>query len=86
MVRGDQAMATKAFVGQIKPPSDFKQNYNAKKDNKVPEEDLSIAHVFGLRNKYISDQVRNQVKFGAGERYVLFPTACLGVKMKIQTR
>lgn len=55
MVRGDQAMATKAFVGQIKPPSDFKQNYNAKKDNKVPEEDLSISHVFGLRNKYISD-------------------------------
>lgn len=54
-VVGEQAMATKAFAGQIKLPRDFKEKYNARRDNKVPEEDLSIKHVFGLRNKYISD-------------------------------
>ena len=33
---GEQALATKAFAGQIRPPSDFKENYNVRRDNQLP--------------------------------------------------
>jgi hypothetical protein len=48
-------MATIAFKGQIIKPSDYQQNYHPKKDNTPPNANVSIKHVFGLRNQYIND-------------------------------
>lgn len=79
-------MATKPFLGQIKYPSDYKEKYNARRDNKLPDEDASIRHVFGLRNRYLNDEVRDQVKFASDFKSILFPTACLGVRMSLQSR
>ena len=52
---GEQAMATKAFLGQIKPPSNFEEIYNPRRDNRKPKESVSINHVFGIRNAYLKD-------------------------------
>ena len=79
--KGQRALATKPFLGQIKAPSNF--SLNARTHNVEPNENVSIKHVFGVRNKYIKDEVRNQCKFTKNYKSVLFPTACLGVKMNI---
>ena len=34
---GQRAMATKPYLGQIKYPHDFKQKYNARRDNQLPK-------------------------------------------------
>ena len=84
--QGEQAMSTKPFLGQIRAPSDFETNYNPRKDNVLPSQEISIRHVLGLRNKYLNDDVRNQCKFSSSYKEILFPTACLAVKMSIEDR
>ena len=80
-VKGDQAQATDHFKGQIKAPSNFVPN--PKKDNVPPKADMEIYHVFGIRNKYLMDEVRNHGKFSKDCKSILFPTACMGIKMQI---
>jgi len=84
--KGEQGQAVNAYLGQVVKPSNFKIDYNAKKDNRLPDESLKMNHVFGLRNLYINDEVRNQVKFSSTYREVLFPAACLGIKMNLKDK
>lgn len=47
---------------------------------------MKVRHVWGVRNLYINDRVRNQVKYSAEGRSCLFITASLGVEMDFKTR
>jgi hypothetical protein len=42
--------------------------------------------VFGIRSSYLIDEVRNQGRLTADGRGILFPTACMGVQMDIETK
>ena len=79
-------MSNPQFRGQTMTPQDFDNSHNPRRDNKVPTQGINIRHVFGLRNQYIKDEVRNQCKFSKDFKHVLFPTASLGVKMNIKTK
>lgn len=81
MEKGDQALSTNQFKGQTFAPRDFEPN--PRRDNKLPKENASIHHVFGIRSTYIKDEVRNQGRFTANGRSILFPTACMAIEMDI---
>ena len=81
---GEQAMATKAFAGNMLSRTDFKRNEN--RDNKVPNESMKIMHSFGIRTFYLADEVRNQAKFNKDGKKIVYPTAALGVEMEIASR
>lgn len=81
---GEQALAVSQFKGQTKAPSDFKPN--PKKDNILPSEGIKIHHVFGIRSKYLKDEVRSQCRFSSNGKAILFPTACMAIKMDIATK
>ena len=70
----------------MKPPTDFLTAYNPKKDNKEPSQTVSINHVYGIRNKYLKDEVRSQCRFSKDFKHVLFPAACMGIKMHMQSK
>mgnify|MGYP003442506148 CR=1 FL=1 len=75
---GDQALAVKPFLGQVKAstPLSFK---TLPIKNVEPDEDLKIKHVWGIRNQYISDRVRNQLRYSSNYNSCFFITAALGV-------
>ena len=77
-------MATSQFKGQIFAPRQFVPN--PRKDNKVPQENVKIKHAFGIRSSYIKDQVRNQGKLAIDCKSILFPTACMAIKMDIESK
>lgn len=82
---GDQALAIKPFLGQVKSstPLSFK-TLNMK--NIEPSEDLRIKHVWGIRNQYIKDRVRDQLRYSAKFNSCIFITAALGVEMDLVTK
>jgi hypothetical protein len=47
---------------------------------------VSIKHIWGMRNQYIKDRVRNQVKYSSGYKKCLFITAALGVEMDLSSK
>lgn len=75
---GDEALAVKPFLGQVQrsTPASFK-SLNMK--NVAPDQDLSIKHVWGIRNQYINDRVRNQLRYSDSFKTCFFITAALGV-------
>lgn len=81
---GEEAMATGAAKGNILAPSSYE--VDEARDNRLPKETLSIEYVFGIRNNYLADEVRNQCRFTSSFKEVVFPTACLGVRMNTQNR
>lgn len=74
-------MAVVPNVGQVLASTPEWYKPNPKAFNVLPEETLLLKHAYGLRNQYINDEIRNQVRYAAGEEEVVFPTACLGVRM-----
>lgn len=74
-------MAVKAFLGNIKAPSNYE--INEARDNRLPDEELAINYVFGVRNFYLTDEVRNQCKFTKTFKELVYPTAALGIKLDI---
>ena len=78
-------MAVKPFLGQVKASTPIGYKVNPKA-NTVPEADMKIQHVWGVRNQYISDRVRNQVKYNSNENGCFFITAALGVEMNINDK
>lgn len=81
---GDEALAVKPFLGQVKASTPL--GYRPTHPNAPPEQDLKIRHAWGVRNLYINDQVRNQVRYSAHSSSCLFITAALGVEMNLKTR
>ena len=77
-------MSTNQYKGQIFAPRDSVAN--PRKDNKVPEESAKIHHVFGIRSTYLIDEVRNQGRFTSDGSGILFPTACMAVRMDIDSK
>lgn len=51
-----------------------------------PEQELIIKHVWGIRNQYINDCVRNQLRYSPSYTSCLFITATLGVEMNLKTK
>lgn len=47
--------------------------------NTEPEESLSIKHCWGIRNQYINDRVRNQLRYSSNFNSCIYITAALGV-------
>lgn len=45
-----------------------------------------IEHVWGIRNQYLTDRVRNQLRYSADYNSCLFITAALGVEMNLSTK
>lgn len=82
---GDQALAVKPFLGQVKSstPLSFK---TLSTKNVEPQEDLRIKHVWGIKNQYISDRVRNQLKYSQSMQTCLFITAALCVEMNLSNK
>ena len=61
--------------------------HNALKPKNVePEQNLVIKHVWGIRNQYIKDRVRNQLRYSADFESCFFITAALGVEMDLKTK
>ena len=58
---GDQAHAVKPFLGQVKASTPL--NYKPTHKNEPPPQGLKIHHVWGVRNLYINDRVRTQVRY-----------------------
>jgi hypothetical protein len=54
-------------------------NYRPTHKNEAPEADLKLSHVWGVRNLYINDKVRNQVRYSSDATSCMFITAALGV-------
>lgn len=54
--------------------------------NVEPEENLSIKHVWGIRNQYINDRVRDQLRYSSNYNSCVFITAALGVEMDLKTK
>lgn len=77
-------MSVSQYKGQIRAPRNFVPN--PKKDNQPPKEGARIYHAFGIRNKYLKDEVRSQCRFSRNGKQILFPTACLAVKMDIDSK
>ena len=71
-------MAIKPFLGQVRAstPLEYK---TLEQRNVVPEQDLVIRHAWGIRNQYITDRVRNQLKYSANYKSCFYITAALGV-------
>jgi len=61
-------------------------NYRPTQKNEPPIQDLKIEHVWGVRNLYINDRVRNQVKYSADGTSCYFITAALGVEMDLKSQ
>jgi len=61
-------------------------NYRPTHKNEPPTQGLAIDHAWGLRNLYINDQVRNQLRYSSNGHSCLFITAALGVEMDLKTR
>jgi hypothetical protein len=78
-------LACKPFLGEVlhSTPDGFIALPN--KYNKLPEEELILTRAIGVRNQYIKDRVRGQVKYSVAAKSVVFPTACLGVIMDRDT-
>lgn len=78
-------MAVKPFLGQVvaSTPVQFRV---ATQKNVPPEESLGVAHVWGVRNQYITDRVRNQVRYSSTYDSCLFITAALGVEMDLASK
>jgi len=76
---GDEIGAIKPFLGQIKFPSGFVMN-KALQDV-LPKERLRLKYAWGIRNQYINDEVRNQLKYGEKGNTCIFITASVGVEM-----
>ena len=81
---GDQALAVKPFLGQVKASTPL--NYKPTHKNEPPPQGLKIHHVWGVRNLYINDRVRNQVRYSESGKSCLFITAALGVEMDLKSR
>lgn len=45
-----------------------------------------INHVWGIRNQYLNDRVRNQLRYSANYDSCFFITAALGVEMNLSTK
>lgn len=54
--------------------------------NIEPDEDLVIQHVWGIRNQYINDSVRDQLRYSSSFQSCVFITAALGVEMDVKTK
>lgn len=54
-------------------------NYKPIHKNEPPVQTLKVQHAWGVRNQYINDRVRNQVRYSASGKSCLFITATLGV-------
>ena len=77
-------MAVKAFLGNIKAPSSHVDN--EARDNHLPKEELQIGYVFGIRNFYLNDEVRNQCRYTKNFKSIVFPAAALGIRMDIDSK
>ena len=73
-------LAVKPFYGEMMHsiPSWYKPN--AKRDNVVPNGNLSVYHVMGFRYFYILDECRDMCAW-TDRGTVAFATAALGVEM-----
>ena len=71
-------MAIKPFLGQVKASTPAQYKVSSQK-NTLPVESLNIKHVWGVRNQYLTDRVRNQVRYSSNYKSVLFITAAIGV-------
>ena len=82
---GDQALAVKPFLGQVKAstPHEYK---TMKRANVEPEQDLQIKHVWGIRNQYIKDRVRNQLRYSDNCKSCYYITAALGVEHDLKSQ
>lgn len=67
----------KPFLGQVKASTPL--GYRPTHKNEAPEQDLKVKHAWGVRNLYINDQVRNQVRYSSNGSTCFFITAALGV-------
>ena len=57
-------MAVKPFLGQVQASTPSKYlNPVINSFNIDPQETLKINYAWGIRNQYISDEVRNQLKY-----------------------
>lgn len=71
-------------MGQVKASTP--SGYRATHKNEPPQQDLKIRYAWGVRNLYINDQVRNQVRYSGSGSTCLFITAALGVEMNLKNR
>jgi len=83
--KGDQIGAVKPFLGELKHsiPSWYKPN--AKRDNVLPDGELSLFHVMGYRFFYMLDECREMSGWTDNDK-VAFATAAVGVEMDIKTQ
>lgn len=78
-------LSVKPFLGQVNSstPLSFK---TLSMKNVEPDEDLVIQHVWGIRNQYINDSVRDQLRYSSSFQSCVFITAALGVEMDVKTK
>ena len=51
-----------------------------------PKEDLQIKHVWGIRNQYLKDRVRDQLRYSSNYNSCFYITAALGVEHHIGSK
>lgn len=80
MDEGDQALAVKPFLGEIKPsmPRNFKEDAQG---HLKPMQNLTLKHAFGFR----CFDAKDCAKFGESSNTCVFITAALGVVMDINS-
>lgn len=78
---GDQAMAVKAFLGEVKASTPDKyKTPNPKRDNVKPEGEIELSYVHGYRFFYIKDECRDMVRYSSDFKNIVFPAAAVVVK------
>lgn len=65
-------------------PSEYARP-NDKLFNVLPAESLKLKYAWGIRNQYISDEVRNQLKYSEKGDSCVYFTAALGVELNFAT-
>ncbi|KAL4483877.1 hypothetical protein ABPG72_006252 [Tetrahymena utriculariae] len=80
--KGDQALAVKAFLGEVKNSTPSNYQPNPKKYNVKPDGDISLDTVHGYRHFYIKDECRDMVKYSNDYKSIVYPAAAVGVKQE----
>lgn len=77
---GDQAMAVKPFLGEVKASTPSSYAPNPKKYNVKPEGEIELKYVHGYRHFYIKDECRDMIRYSPDFNSIVYPAAAVVVK------